>query len=73
MLNLTATETLVTDHRRKLLDSAERHRLDRQVRCWCYELLRARAGWLLVSAGFRLARVGALATDDPRQLVARAR
>jgi hypothetical protein len=73
MLNLTATETLVTDHHRKLLDAAERHRLDRQVRCWYFEPLRARAGWLLVSAGFRLARVRSMATDDSRMPMARAR
>jgi hypothetical protein len=73
MLNLTATETRVGDHRRGLLDAAERHRLDRQFRCWYFEPLRTRAGWLLVSAGLRLARARSLGTGESTLDVARAR
>jgi hypothetical protein len=73
MPTLPATETLVADRRRRLLDAAQRHRLERQVRCWYFEPFRTRIGWVLVSAGFRLARVRPLAVDQSRWPMARAR
>jgi hypothetical protein len=55
MLNLTTADTLVSDHRRRLLDEAGRRRLELEARDAGRVRVRAWAGLLLVSAGLRLA------------------
>jgi len=55
--NITATQTLVGDRRRRLEGAADNYRLVRQLPLARRAPLRTEAGWILVRAGLRLAHI----------------
>ncbi|HEX3539233.1 MAG TPA: hypothetical protein VHT75_02210 [Acidimicrobiales bacterium] len=57
MQNITATQALVADRRRRLEGAADHYRLVRQLPLSRRAHLRTEAGWMLVRAGLRLAHV----------------
>ncbi|HEX3425974.1 MAG TPA: hypothetical protein VHT30_07575 [Acidimicrobiales bacterium] len=59
MENFSTTQILVGDHRRRLEGAADQYRLVRQLPPARRAPLRTEAGWMLVRAGLRLARIDA--------------